>query len=190
MIDSVNSKEIIMNNRSVIVLGSLLLLSVTSTNAQIYKWKDASGQINYTALPAPKGISAETIEEKIRSAANLPNGSTKSESSRVKPLSQMLDDEDREALKEEKTKVPNELINYCSKQRVNLSLLKRNTKVNWIENGKKTPLTDEQRLDKISVIQSALDKDCKNVSSKPEAEPETKVKTQAEKKDRTVSEKE
>lgn len=157
-------------NKKTITLTSFLAVSFSmtfsmSSHAEIYKWKDASGQVHYTATPPPthKKIKAENIEDKIKNSAGKYKPTSKSvESKSTDEKSEKTNDDDASD-KKEANKPTKQLIDYCNEQRKSLKLLKNNQNVTWEQFGKKTNLTASQRKSKIKSIKSNITEECKGI---------------------------
>jgi hypothetical protein len=48
------------------VFGALLLLACTAATAEIYKWKDADGQMRYSDKPPPASVPPQNIQNRGR----------------------------------------------------------------------------------------------------------------------------
>ena len=159
----------IINKKSVILtsITTLLILSV-NTHAKIYKWTDANGQVHYTAQPPAqtkqRTIKATNIEEQIKAKA----GKYRAPKSTTKVAAKDDDTNvDSEKKSEDDLAGPNkQLVKYCNGQRDNLKQLKKNFRNIWIDaKGKKTNLTQEQRKEKVSMLQEEIDSNCAEVNA-------------------------
>ena len=157
----------IINKKSVILtsMATLLILSV-NTHAKIYKWTDANGQVHYTAQPPAqtkkRTIKATNIEDQIRAKA----GKYRSPKSLKKVAAKNPnDDSDTDTQSDEELSGPDkQLIKYCDGQRNNLKQLKKNFRNIWIDaKGNKTALSQEQRKEKVSILQQEIDSNCAEV---------------------------
>ncbi len=154
----------IISKRSVILTSITTLTLVMSINAQakIYKWTDANGQTHYTAQPpmqTKQRIKVKNIEDEIRSNAGKYRPSANTKTAAINT------DESNKDKIEGKLSGPNpQLVKYCDSQRNNLKQLKKNFRNVWIDiKGKKTTLNQEQRQEKVAMLQSKLDTDCADV---------------------------
>lgn len=156
-------------NKKIITLTGLLAVSFSMTcsmnsHAEIYKWKDASGQVHYSATPPThKKAKAENIEAKIKMSA----GKYKPSSKIAKKKSP---EEDKEKTSDASSKDKNannkptkQLIDYCKGQRKSLKLLNNNQNITWEQFGKKTKLSAAQRKSKIKSIKSNITEECKGI---------------------------
>ena len=151
---------------------SFIMLTASST-AKIYKWVDSDGHLNYTERPAPPGIKAEIIEDKLRFGIDLAH----KKSSRSSYLETLDKDEAKEQKPEDKQqKIADEqkkvqdsyrekLKKYCETQRNNLKLLKTSSPIAWEENGKTELLSSEQKKEKLKEIASSIEKNCSSTDS-------------------------
>jgi len=149
-----------MNKITIVTLSTLALaLSVTSTQAKIYKWTDANGSTHYSATPPKQHkkskVKVKDIEDKIRYAAGKPYNRPKS-----------AEKEENTAKKDDDKLAPpgKKLIKYCKSQRSNLRQLKENFNTTWVEaSGKKALLTQKQRKDKVKEIRKSIKSECTGV---------------------------
>lgn len=151
-----------------IILASIttyaLLMSVNSS-AKIYKWTDSNGQVHYSAQPPvqkEKRIKSENIEDKIRANAGKyrPPSNTKVARTTNNDASQSSSDNTDNELSGPNKK----LIKYCNNQRKNVKQLKKNFRNVWVDvKGNKTSLTQEQRKEKVALIESKIKTDCAEV---------------------------
>ena len=148
---------------SIAAISSTLLFLSMNSQAEIYKWVDENGGVNYSAQPPvqkKKRVKAKNIEDEIRSkagkyrppatAARKGNSSHSAENQNTNP----------EALAGPDKK----LVSYCTNQKKNLEQLQKNFSNVWIDvKGKKTSLDQEQRKEKVSYLQKRIAEDCKGV---------------------------
>ncbi len=159
----------IISKRSVILTSftTLALVISVSSQAKIYKWTDANGQVHYTAQPpaqTKQRIKATNIEDQIKAKAGkyrAPKNATKAVATDIEPKS------DSENKNEEDLAGPDkQLIKYCDGQRNNLKQLKKNFRNIWIDaKGKKTNLTQEQRKEKVAMLQNEINSNCSEVNT-------------------------
>ena len=157
----------IMSKTSVILtsITTLALVMSVNTHAKIYKWTDANGQTHYTAQPpsqTEQRIKAKNIEDEIRANAGKYRPPAKTD---IASASASTDSADDKA--EEKLAGPDQkLIKYCDSQRNNIKQLKKNFRNVWIDvKGKKTSLNQEQRKEKVSMLESKIKEDCADVQA-------------------------
>jgi hypothetical protein len=126
-----------------IALFAITLLFFSVVKAEIYKWKDAKGQIYYASVPPKPSDKISSLEKNILSLhakANTANTADK----KNKPLSKIS----------KKKRI------YCDKNIKNLKLLKNNIIVTWIEKGKEIQLSGRLRDDKIESLATDLRDNC------------------------------
>ncbi|HFC93251.1 MAG TPA: DUF4124 domain-containing protein [Leucothrix mucor] len=132
----------------VIALG---FLSVTITEAKVYKWKDAEGVMHYSSVPPKPTEKVSDLKDDLRITDNKA----------VAHKSKAENNTDTEANKKKKNREKKrKKRNYCNGQRRNLELLKRNLNVKWIEKGKSTKLSAEQRKDKLRSLEDSISTNC------------------------------
>lgn len=154
-----------MNVRS-IILTSVTILALTmsiSANAKIYKWTDANGQVHYTAHPpAEKNLrqKAKDIEDKIKASAGKYRASKKTKTNVADETSSKTEVDPNLDLQGPSP----ELVKYCNNQRNNVSQLKKNFRNVWIDvKGNKKTLSQEERQEKVAMIQQKIQQDCSGV---------------------------
>ena len=130
---------------------SFSFLSVI-TEAKIYKWKDAKGQIHYASTP-PKP-SEKNFE--LKKDFSFSNKSATTSENKVAIKKDKLQETDSNEAK----KTSNKKLEFCRKEKNNLKLLQQNSTVTWIENGKETPLSGKMLEDKIQVIKENIQTNC------------------------------
>ena len=153
-----------MKKPTIITLSLITLtLSITSTQAKIYKWTDTNGAVHYSSTP-PKtnkksNLNVKDIEDKIRFAAGKPRASS-SKQSIEGPVSEGKDEKESSKLAPPSPK----LIKYCKSQRSNLKQLKENFNTTWVSaSGKKALLSQKQRKDKVKEIRKSITTECVGV---------------------------
>lgn len=154
-----------MNNKTIALISFLTLsFSVLSTNTQakIYKWTDAKGQVHYSAKPpTQKKVKAKEIEDKILMSAGKYDPSTMSKAKVAEERNE--ESEEKKGSKNSKSKPTKQLIDFCKNQRKNLKLLTNNQNVVWEQFGKKSNLTAAQRKAKMKKIKSDITEECKGI---------------------------
>lgn len=158
-------------NTSLIILISTFSL-LTVTHAQIYKWKDASGQVHYTETPPVSGTKTEEMADRVKIAAqylsnnhqspqnsathnqlpeqHMPEGEGAAESTYSEQQKKTAESNTDTAQKQE----------YCNKQTKILTTLNNNTHIQWRENNETITLSPTQRLEKINSIQQNIQTKC------------------------------
>ena len=156
----------IISKKSVILtsITTLVLIMSVNTQAKIYKWTDANGQTHYTAYPPKqKGTKATDIEDKIKAQSGKyrPSAKTKKVASYN---SSDNDNSQNDDSGEELSGPDKQLSKYCKGQRNNIKQLKKNFRNVWVGvDGKKTSLTQEQRKEKVALLQKQIDSNCSEV---------------------------
>ncbi len=155
----------IINAKSVILTSFTVLSLALSINAQakIYKWTDANGQTHYTAQPPAEKklrVKAKNIEDKIKANAGKYRATNQSTTTTASDTTSTSEDKTEDTLAG-----PNpQLVKYCDSQRNNIEQLKNNFRNIWIDaKGKKTSLTQEQRQEKVAMINEKIKTDCAEV---------------------------
>lgn len=165
-----------------ITLALIIFSSPMIGHSTIYKWTDENGKVHYTQRPAPDGKNAKDIEKEIRFAADLPTSGTtykpdKPKKSKYKnpeaKESKPSPKDDNTPAKQENDKAYEEyqkkLADYCKKQNDNLTALKSDSPIAWEDNGQTKLLSDEDRSQKVSDIQTSLKENCTPEKLKPKA---------------------
>ncbi len=130
---------------------ALSFLSVTITEAKVYKWKDAEGIMHYSSTPPKPTEKVSDLKDDLRITDNKA----------IAHKSQAENKTDTEANKKKQARdKKRKKRNYCNGQRKNLELLKRNLNVKWIEKGKSTKLSAEQREDKLRSLEDSITANC------------------------------
>lgn len=160
----------IISKKSVILtsLTTLALVMSIQSHAKIYKWTDANGQVHYTAQPPAQKklrIKATNIEDEIKSKAGKYRAPKNAEKTAATDSSIKSDSEENKS--DDELAGPNkQLIKYCKGQRNNLAQLKKNFRNIWIDaKGKKTSLTQEQRKEKVALLQDEINSNCSEVNT-------------------------
>ena len=140
---------------------ALGFLSVTFTEAKVYKWKDAEGVMHYSSVPPKPTEKITHLKDDLKITDNKAIADDASEEDKPKEKTEEKKERTNGNEDIEKANLTNKQ-NFCDGQRKNLELLKRNHKVKWIENGKDTELTADQRKDKIRLLEDSVNNDCNN----------------------------
>jgi len=160
----------IISKKSVILTSftTLLLVMSIQSHAKIYKWTDANGQVHYTAQPPTQKkqrIKATNIEDKIRAQAGKYRAPKKAEKTAATDSSDTTDTDEKKS-DDELSGPDKQLVKYCDGQRNNLAQLKKNFRNIWIDaKGKKTNLTQEQRKEKVAMLQNEINSNCSEVKN-------------------------
>lgn len=158
------------NGKSVILTSIISLAFAMSGNSQanIYKWTDENGQTHYTAQPPVQKelrVKAKDIEDKIQANAGKYRASSEVKTVATDVDASNRDDANNDKANKEELSGPNkQLIEYCNGQRNNIKQLKKNFRNVWIDaEGKRTALSQEQRKEKLSILESQIKTDCEGV---------------------------
>ena len=133
-------------------------ITITVAEAKIYSWTDISGEKHYSSTPPKPTEKVSNLKDDLRLtdnkfAAIKVQIDKKSLDKRTKP-ERMNGSASPLNIKTSLKR------NLCRSQRRNLGLLKKNRKVNWVQNGKSTTLNSEQRTDKIRILEDSIRMDC------------------------------
>ncbi len=157
-------------NKTLLILSisSVLIISTTSSHAEIYKWVDAKGVTHYSAHPPVKKkvqVKPKNIEDEIKSAAGKyrpPKESQKTSMTTNTPQSKA--NNKAKSTGTDLSPPDKKLVEYCKSQRKNLEGLKNNFRNVWVDtNGIKTPLNQQQRQEKADQIAKTLKETCSEV---------------------------
>lgn len=138
--------------------GVCLLLTALSFSAQaeIYKWTDANGVIQYTQTPPPDPSKAKDIQQEI----DLSSGTSHKQSAPANAP----DDEPDPALAEAKAtgiKKADEHRNFCAQQKSALAQLMANPVIRWKSSSDEEHiLTAKERSEKIAEFEKSLKEMC------------------------------
>ncbi|MEH6456996.1 MAG: DUF4124 domain-containing protein [Cocleimonas sp.] len=158
-------KVIIKKSMILTSITTLLLVVSVNSQAKIYKWTDANGQTHYTAQPPTQKklrVKAKNIEDKIRANAGKYRSTSETKTAAIDADESTGDETQKEDLAG-----PNkQLMSYCDSQRNNIKQLKKNFRNVWVDvKGKKTTLNQEQRKEKVALLESKIKVDCAGVPS-------------------------
>lgn len=137
---------------------AISFLTITIVEAKIYTWKDASGQMHYSATPPKPTEKISNLKDDLQ----ITDNSSIALLSKKKPLSFVKKEKpERINGSDDKSKIKTtHTRNLCRSQRRNLSLLEKNRKVNWVKGGKSKRLNSEQRKDQIRILEDSIRMDC------------------------------
>lgn len=129
-----------------------LLLSTPPASAQIYKWKDAHGTLQYTQSPPPEGVKFQTIKTSgsdapLAAPAPAPAGNS-AESETAEPAAKPMAD------------TPENRSKMCVDLRANLAALNGSAPVVMAQNGKTVALDADQRKQQAAAAQAQLQQYC------------------------------
>ena len=146
------------------LLASLCLSAVlhTPAGAEIYKWTDAAGEVQYTQVPPPGGVKTEEIQGAPPPADN-PDEARDQLQQEVEAMNETLAEDEREskekALREE---IDDAYERNCTTSKNNLAKLQEGGRKRYLTpDGKVTHLTEEQRQQRINEAKDQIDEFCK-----------------------------
>jgi hypothetical protein len=134
---------------------ALSVLTATLVEAKVYKWQDADGVIHYASTPPKPDEKISGLKDDLRITDNRSAAHKNEQETQNNDEINKKNKEQKQNRNEKERKQ-----NYCDGQRRNLTLLKRNLKVKWIENGKSTELNSEQRNEKLRALEDSISADC------------------------------
>jgi hypothetical protein len=137
-------------------------LFVTPASAEIYKWTDAKGEIQYSQLPPPSGIKSEEIQGSTPPADN-PDTTSDSLQGQVDALNEDLAGQEIEEKKSALQKqIDDAYERNCTTSTNNLAKLQAGGNKRYLTpDGKVTHLTEEQRQQRINDAKDQIDEFCK-----------------------------
>jgi hypothetical protein len=132
------------------------MLASMNAFAEVYKWTDDKGGIQYTQTPPmdrpSQLISSKSLQPSVAPAPPvepLPSESNKVEVKDLKNKDQEIEVMDTDKLKK-----------YCADQQKNLELLMDTKRISIMEDGKATNISEADKEAKIKQIQENLNKFC------------------------------
>lgn len=137
-------------------------LLMTPASAEIYKWTDASGEIQYSQTPPPNGIKSD----KIQGSKDPMVGSDSSPDSLQEQVDAMDEDIAEQEIEEKKQDLQKQIDDAyernCITSTNNLEKLQQGGSKRYLTpDGKVTHLTDEQRQQRINEAKDQMDEFCK-----------------------------
>lgn len=145
-----------MKNKHLLLLTSLSFLCTVVTSAEVYKWKDSSGQIHYTQHPGPNGSKKDQLMKTIK-------GKNKKDDIDVTDLSLPrgdMEDVNQEIEQLQTESYKEKLKKFCAKQKKNLKTLESSKPVAWEEEGETHLLNKQERKEKVEDIKDSLADNC------------------------------
>ena len=155
---------------------ALCFLTITIAEAKIYTWTDDSGEKHYSATPPKSAERISNLKDDLRivdnkfAATKVPK-KTESLIKKAKPERINGSDNKSEVKRSNKR-------NFCRSQRGNLSMLKKNHKINWVKSGKNKTLNNKQRKDKILILEENIRMNCSFSGERRDRKPVTRKKQQ------------
>jgi hypothetical protein len=137
-----------------------LTLITGQTNAAMYKWQDANGQIHYDQVP-PANVNAIEIKSDVK-----PSSSAKTESDQAQKLIENLQKQEEKAqeaqkkAEQEAQEAHSRAIN-CERAKAHLSDLESRVRIRLQDSAAETTqLTPEQRTQEIDKTKEAVERFC------------------------------
>lgn len=138
-------------------LSALLSCMITSVEAEIYKWTDASGAVHYTQTPPPDLSKAKEIAQDIGLSSGKAKHAEKTNTSGKAEDDQDPDKKELDQAKDEGSKNEDKHRQFCEQQKASLKQLLANPVIRWrsTDNAEKI-LTAKERADKIAEMEKSL----------------------------------
>lgn len=150
-----------MAKRSILGLAGLLVLALGGqAAAEMYKWIDESGHVQYSQIPPP-GAKAETVKPP-------PKVDTQNAVDELKSREKGFDDRKKAETKQaeteaKKTEDAAKKQQACETARKNLEGLQGSPQKSFKTdaNGNRVRITEEERQERLAAAQKIIDKNCK-----------------------------
>jgi hypothetical protein len=146
-----------------LALASILVPAMTPVQAQVYKWIDSTGQVQYTQMPPPEGVESVRIESEPP-LAQEPSATITSPQERLQ-ASEEQKKKQAEASTDKELQAEIERISKqnCSTARNNLEQLNRSGQIRYrTADGEVLHLSEEQRQQRIEEAQGQIKEFCKD----------------------------
>lgn len=125
--------------------------------AKIYKWKDDKGQVHYASTPPKPHEKNFDLEKDLsffsKAATAVPDN-----------VDEKMDEKQKTNHKLKKSS--EKRLKFCHQERRNLTLLKKNSTVTWIEKDKETQLSGKLLEDKIQTVEKNIKINCPTENQK------------------------
>lgn len=144
-----------------------LFLSATllapMAGAEIYKWTDANGEVQYSQVPPPSGVDSEEIQGALPPPEDSPDTAGESLQEQVDAMNEDLAEQEKvekkEALRKE---IDDAYERNCTTATNNLAKLQEGGRKRYLTpDGQVTHLTEEQRQQRINEAKDQIDEFCK-----------------------------
>jgi hypothetical protein len=141
-------------------LSSALL--ITPASAEIYKWTDANGEVQYSQIPPPNGIKSEEIQSAPPPTDN-PDTTSDTLQEQVDAMNEDIAEQEIEEKKDALAKqIDDAYESNCTTATNNLAKLQEGGRKRYLTpDGKVTRLTEEQRQQRINEAKNQIDEFCK-----------------------------
>jgi hypothetical protein len=146
-----------------IALAGILVPGITPVQAQVYKWVDSTGQVQYTQMPPPEGVESARIESEPPPVTE-PSATITSPQERLQ-ASEEQKKQQAEANTDKEMQAENERIakQNCITARNNLEQLNRSGQIRYrTGDGEVLRLSEEQRQQRIEEAQGQIKEFCKD----------------------------
>ena len=134
----------------------------TPVSAEIYKWTDAAGEVQYSQVPPPGGIKTEKIQG-ARPPADNPDSTSESLREQVDTMDEDIAEQEIEEKKDALRKqIDDAYERNCTTATNNLAKLQEGGNKRYLTpDGKVTHLTEEQLQQRINDAKDQIDEFCK-----------------------------
>lgn len=138
------------------LLSVLFVLGAQTAQAEIYKWKDANGNMQYTQTPPPPTVKADNIEDDIKMSAGKASKTTS-----TSPLNAKHDeDNDIANARKKGEKNKEKHVAFCEQQESALKQLLANPVIRWKDENGERVLTAKERREKITNFENTVETMC------------------------------
>lgn len=137
------------------LLSVLFVLGVQTAQAEIYKWKDANGKMQYTQTPPPPSVKSDNIEDDIKMAA----GKASKSANQTKTASEE-EDEDIANARIKGKENEKQHVAFCEQQKSALKQLLANPVIRWKDENGERVLTAKERREKITTFENTVETMC------------------------------
>lgn len=141
---------------------SATLLAPTAS-AEIYKWTDANGEVQYSQVPPPGGVKSEEIQGAPPPLEDAPDTTGESLQEQVDAMNEDLAEQEKAEKKEALGKeIDDAYERNCTTATNNLAKLQEGGRKRYLmPDGQVTHLTEEQRQQRINEAKDQIDEFCK-----------------------------
>jgi hypothetical protein len=152
-------------NPKLLLVASLCILAAllqSPARGEMYKWKDAAGEIHYTQVPPPGGIKTEKIQG-APPPADDPDKIIEDLQKQVDAMDETVTRQEGEAREQSLRKEIDEAYEKnCIASRNNLAKLQEGGKKRYLTaDGQVVHLSEEERQQRINEAKDQIDKFCK-----------------------------
>ncbi len=148
-------------NITLLVAVGFLTITTLEAKTKVYTWKDASGEMHYSAFPPKPTEKVSSLKDDMRIPDNKENTDKSLEKDKI---TENVVNETQKNRDER-----NKRLKYCENQYKNIELLKSNKMVKWInKDGKSEILTTEQRKFKLQSLKINIRNNCSSLKKETE----------------------